>query len=160
MPTEAKEPSKAWASGVSWHNFTRVLVRLEFVEDNSAYARSLAAGCIGDSARDFTEYFIACLNYDLPQDLSGAHPVRWRSESSVVLNALVCAITRLGFSGDTDLWESADDLIVDAHNNGRRDLAAAGLVQLCAAILAGAHSSKEALEIMSDLDDTVTFVGV
>lgn len=160
VPTEAKKSSKAWASGRSWHNLTRVLAHLELVEANAKYVRALAAAFVGDAARDLEQYFIASINYDLPKVLSGEQPVRWRSASTVALNALVRAITRLGCSGDTDLWESAEDLMVDAYDNGRADLAASGLVQLCAAIPDGAHSSKEALAIMADLDDTVSLVGV
>lgn len=159
VPTEAKKSSKAWASGRSWHNLARVLAHLDLVEDNVEYVRSLAAAFIGDAARDFASYFLACLNYDLPKVLSREQSVKWRSESSVVLNALVRAITRLGCSGDPDLWEAAEDLMTNAYDNGRRDLAAAGLVQLCSAIPEGAHSSTEALAIMADLDDTVALVG-
>ena len=158
VPTEAKHSSKAWASGRSWHNLTRVLAHLELVEDNEHYVAALAKAFIGDGARDFGEYFVSCLTYDLPKVLSGEQKVQWRHEKEGTSRALVNAIARFGCSGDVDLWEAAEDVMVDAHESGRRDLAAAGLVKLFSAIPPGAHSSEDAKRIAASLDDMIDLV--
>ena len=56
------------------------------------------------------------------------------------------------------MWEAAEDLMVDAYDSGRQDLAAAGLVKLYSSIPEGAHSTPEAKKIAAELDDMVDLV--
>ncbi|WP_188538687.1 ATP-binding protein [Kocuria dechangensis] len=150
-PTDPEKASKAWASGRSWHNLTKVLSQLELVPENVTLITAISKAFVGDQiGAAFGGYITAAMVYDVHEVLTGAQQVSWREESDSVLFALISSVAAFGLDGSVEGWEQAEEVMIEAAANGRGDLAVVGIRKLYNNMPSGARIHDDSPQYFVD----------